>query len=226
MEGLDRQRGQAWRLMMMTGLCKQSTGGGEHVRVDILTLSKHRDMVYTFLEKAQARWARYILPIEDESRPIPKLLLYGELTEGRHQVGRLMLRFKDRLQTTLKKLEISVDTWETLASDRRKWRSLINKGAKSAKQSRKAVAESKRAARKARTDGSSSQPLAGPKCATCGRQWGSPSASDPRAKNTGQRATKGTVLTSQSLSPWCDCRRLGSTLGSWRWQDINVGNPL
>ena len=57
-------------------------------------------------------------------------------------------------------------------------------------------------------------------------EWGSPSASDPRAKNTGQRATKGTVLTSQSLSPWCDCRRLGSTLASWRWQDINVGNPL
>ena len=57
-------------------------------------------------------------------------------------------------------------------------------------------------------------------------QWGSPSASDPRAKNTGQRATKGTVLTSQSLLPWCDCRRLGSTLASWRWQDINVGNPL
>ena len=56
--------------------------------------------------------------------------------------------------------------------------------------------------------------------------WGSPSASDPRAKNTGQRATKGTVLTSQSLSPWCDCRRLGSTWASWRWQGINVGNPL
>ena len=57
-------------------------------------------------------------------------------------------------------------------------------------------------------------------------KWGSPSASDPRAKNTGQRATKGTVLTSHSLSPWCDCRRLGSTWASWRWQDINVGNPL
>ena len=58
------------------------------------------------------------------------------------------------------------------------------------------------------------------------KKWGLPSASDPRAKNTGQRATKGTVLTSQSLSPWCDGRRLGSTLASWRWQDINVGNPL
>ena len=57
-------------------------------------------------------------------------------------------------------------------------------------------------------------------------QWGSLSASDPRAKNTGQHATKGTVLTSQSLSPWCDCRRWGSMLASWRWQDINVGNPL
>ena len=57
-------------------------------------------------------------------------------------------------------------------------------------------------------------------------EWGSPSTSDPRAKNTGQRATKGTALTSQSLSPWCDCRRLGSTWASWRWQDINVGNPL
>ena len=57
-------------------------------------------------------------------------------------------------------------------------------------------------------------------------QWGSPSASDPRAKNTGKRATKGTVLTPQSLSPWCDCRCLGSTLASWHWQDINVGNPL
>ena len=61
---------------------------------------------------------------------------------------------------------------------------------------------------------------------TCLGKWGLPSASDPRAKNTGQRATKGTALTSQSLSPWCDCCRLGSTLTSWRWQDINVGNPL
>ena len=58
------------------------------------------------------------------------------------------------------------------------------------------------------------------------KKWASPSASDPRAKNTGQRATKGTVLTSQSFSSWCDCRRLGSTWASWRWQDINVGNPL
>ena len=61
---------------------------------------------------------------------------------------------------------------------------------------------------------------------TCHLQWGSPSASDPRAKNRAQRATKGTVPTSQSLSLWCNCRRLGSTLASWRWQDINVGNAL
>ena len=57
-------------------------------------------------------------------------------------------------------------------------------------------------------------------------KWGSPSTSDPWAKNTGQRASKGTVLTSQSLSPWCDFRCLSSMLASWRWQDINVRNPL
>ena len=37
---------------------------------------------------------------------------------------------------------------------------------------------------------------------------------------------KGPCWRHRVLSPWCGCRRLGSTLGSWRWQDINVGNPL
>ena len=44
-------------------------------------------------------------------------------------------------------------------------------------------------------------------------QWGSPSASDPRAKNTGQRATIGTVLTSQSLSPLVRLSSLGQHVG-------------
>ena len=37
---------------------------------------------------------------------------------------------------------------------------------------------------------------------------------------------KGPCWRHKSLSPWCDCRRFGSTWASWRWQDINVGNPL
>ena len=60
---------------------------------------------------------------------------------------------------------------------------------------------------------------------TCFNKWINNGVRRPH-QIRGPRATKGTVLTSQSLSPWCDCRRLGSTLGSWRWQDINVGNPL
>ena len=69
-----------------------------------------------------------------------------------------------------------------------------------------------------------------PTCATrhteSHKKWGSPSASDPRAKIRANVPRRGTVLTSQSLSSWYDCRRLGNTLASWRWQDMNIGNPL
>ena len=83
-----------------------------------------------------------------EDKPIPKFVHCGGLIEGsRRQVGQPELRFKDSLKTTLKSLEVFVETWETLASNRPTWRSLINKGTKkSAEQRRKAAAESKRAA--------------------------------------------------------------------------------
>ena len=124
---------------------------------------------YTPLEKAQARWVGHILLMEDEH--IPKFLLCGELIEGRHQVGQPQLRFKDSLKVTRKSLEISIETWETLASDQSTWCSLINQGAKSAEQCHKAAAESKRAAQKARAASFSFQPPASSRCATCGRQF-------------------------------------------------------
>ena len=139
-------------------------------------MSSHNAVIYielctknTLLQKAQARWAGHVLLMEDKR--ILKLIFYEELVEGRRQVGRPKFRFKDNLKTTLKSLEVSTETWETLASDRPTWRSLISKGAKSAEQRCKAAAESNRAARKARAASSSSQPPAGPKCATCGRQF-------------------------------------------------------
>ena len=76
--------------------------------------------VYTILQKAQARWAGHVLGMEDKR--IPKFLLYEELVEGRRQAGRPKLRFKDNLKTTLKSLEVSNETWKTLASDQPIWR--------------------------------------------------------------------------------------------------------
>ena len=103
--------------------------------------------IHTLIEKAQARWAGHVLRINDQR--IPKLLLYGELAEGKRQVGWPKLRFKDNLKATLKSLDIPVQTWEDLASDRPQWRRMLSRGAESAEQHRRATAERKRAARKA-----------------------------------------------------------------------------
>ena len=102
---------------------------------------------------------------------IPKVLLYGELTEGKRKVGRFELRFKHSLKTTLKSLEIPVEAWENLALNRPSWRSLISSGAFSAEQRRRATAESKRAAWKVRAASSSTQSPSRPKYTICGRQF-------------------------------------------------------
>jgi len=109
--------------------------------------------IHTLLERAKARWAGHVLRMNDQR--ILKMLLYGELAEGKRQVRRPKLRFKDNFKTTLKGLEIPVEAWEDLASNRPSWRSLVSRGAKSAEQRRRATAKSKQAARNARAASSS-----------------------------------------------------------------------
>ena len=60
---------------------------------------------------------------------ILKVLLYGELTEGKRKFGQLKLRFKDSLKTTPYSLEIPVEAWEDLGLNRPLWRRLISSGA-------------------------------------------------------------------------------------------------
>jgi len=63
-------------------------------------------------------------------------LLYSKLAEGKRQVGRPKLRFKDNLKSTLK---ISVEAGEDLASNRSSCGSLVNRKAKRAEQRRTAT---------------------------------------------------------------------------------------
>ena len=111
----------------------------------------------------------HVLRINDQR--VPKLLLYGELAEGKRQVGRPKLRFKDNLKAALKSLYIPVQTSEDLASDLPQWRRMISRGAESAEQHRRATAERKRAARKAKTVGDTTQPPASLKCSICDRHF-------------------------------------------------------
>ncbi|XP_019641391.1 PREDICTED: uncharacterized protein LOC109482934 [Branchiostoma belcheri] len=123
--------------------------------------------IHTLIEKAQARWAGHVRRMNDSR--IPKMLLYGELAEGKRLAGRPKLRFKDSLKATLKSLSIPVENWEDAATDRHQWRRLVHQGAELAERRRISLAVSKREARKAREKNPSLQPLPEHKCDVCGR---------------------------------------------------------
>ena len=117
--------------------------------------------IHTLIEKARARWAGHVLRMNDQR--ISKLL-----AEDKRQVGRPNLHFKDNLKATLKSLDIPVQTWEDLASDRPQWRRMNSTNStESAEQHRRVTAERKRAARKAKTAGDTTQPPASLKCSIC-----------------------------------------------------------
>eukprot|EP00058_Branchiostoma_floridae_P014340 XP_002599828.1 hypothetical protein BRAFLDRAFT_70297 [Branchiostoma floridae] len=100
---------------------------------------------------------------------LPKILLYGELAEGKRHVGRPKLRYKDSLKATLKDFSIPVDSWELAASDRSQWRRLVHQGAGIAEKRRTALAVSRRETRKARKADPPTQPPPGLQCNVCGR---------------------------------------------------------
>ena len=122
--------------------------------------------IITTMRKAQLSWAGHVSPMPDDR--IPKQPLYGELCHGKRTVGGQRKRFKDSLKVSLKDFNISTESWESLASDRPRWRHLITKGANTAEERRSLQAEQKRAARKARaTSTNSTTPTHF--CPTCGR---------------------------------------------------------
>ena len=68
---------------------------------------------------------------------------------------------KTASNANLNNLEIPVEAWKDLGSNRPSWRSLVSSGASSAEQRRRTTAESKQAARKARAASSSTQSPSG-----------------------------------------------------------------
>ena len=56
----------------------------------------------------------YIYIFDDR---VPKILMYGQLEVGKHNVRRPWLRFEDKLRSNLRSLEIPVDSFENRAKD-------------------------------------------------------------------------------------------------------------
>ena len=76
--------------------------------------------VFTLLRQRRLRWIGHVFRMV-EGR-IPKHLLYGELVQGKRPVGRPKLRFKDVVKRDMQAISLSVDSWESLASDRSVWK--------------------------------------------------------------------------------------------------------
>ena len=55
---------------------------------------------------------------------IPKDVLYGERVTGTRTVGRPYLNYKDTCKRDTKMTGIDINNWETVTSDRGKWRSI------------------------------------------------------------------------------------------------------
>ena len=88
---------------------------------DMLDHARIRSM-YSLLSQRRLRWLGHVRRMEDGR--LPKDILYGQLTSGARQVGRLALRFKDACKRDMKACDISPKRkgWEAVAEDRTAWR--------------------------------------------------------------------------------------------------------
>lgn len=82
--------------------------------------------IESFLMQSQLRWAGHVLRMDDDR--IPKQLMYGEFYSGQRNVGRPLLRFKDKLKMNLTSIGVANRDFEHLASQRKEWRSACQSG--------------------------------------------------------------------------------------------------
>ena len=69
------------------------------------------------------RWLRHVERMDHQR--LPWQLLYLQLCEGKRNLGRPRLRFKDTIKRNLEKLDMDRSSWQQKAKDRAVWRNLI-----------------------------------------------------------------------------------------------------
>lgn len=100
------------------------------------------------LMKGQLRWCGHLVRMDDSR--LPKSVFYSELSNGKRRVGGQHLRYKDVLKRHLVSCDISCETWEELAQNRREWRNAVMKGTANFEHARLQDLDTKRQHRKAR----------------------------------------------------------------------------
>ena len=115
--------------------------------VDVLSDSSMLS-IHSLLMKRRLRWIGHVRRMDDGR--IPKDIMFGELKEGKRKRGRPKLRYKDVVKRDLGRIAVDHTKWETLASDRKAWKSTCKLGVQLAEQNRISQLVQKRELRKAR----------------------------------------------------------------------------
>ncbi|XP_063595256.1 uncharacterized protein LOC134772232 [Penaeus indicus] len=79
--------------------------------------------IETTILRHRLRWAGHVARMDNIW--LPKIILYGELEEGRRPCGAPKRRFKDQLKRSLDQMDINPSTWDLIAQDRLQWRQTV-----------------------------------------------------------------------------------------------------
>ena len=96
------------------------------------------------------RWAGHVVRMEPSR--LPKMMFYGELSDGTRPRGAPKRRYKDQLKRTLTLTNIDPSSWERTAQDRTAWRRAVRDGTSAFEENRIQAEETKRRRRKERLE--------------------------------------------------------------------------
>ena len=114
---------------------------------EILTRASLPSMEATILQH-RLRWVGHIARMPPTC--LPKIILYGELKEGKQPRGGPKRHFKDQLKRSLAQGNIPDNNWETIAHERHSWKVKVSEGVEAFEDERRSQVDLKRQERKHR----------------------------------------------------------------------------
>ena len=105
--------------------------------------------MFTLLRQRRIRWLGHVCRMA--AGRIPNDILYGELTSGKREKGRPLLRYKDTCKRDLQAMGGNRPDWEELAQNRPKWKQFVRAGLKAGEYKLRQDADSRRERRKQKT---------------------------------------------------------------------------